>query len=137
MKVVEARSYAHGVMPRYRKRPPNYRSQNSLAGSERKDVAVAREKPSHGASANPSEGNQHRIGPMERGENRSRNQGSSSGAHVGCEEPVGDAGVQADLLEQAEEHVPKEAIRNEQVVERAMQPPARSESLLWVHVLLL
>ena len=59
---------------------------------------------------------------MERGENRSRNQGSSSGAHVGCEETVGDAGVQADLLEQAEENVPKEAIRNEQVVERAMQP---------------
>jgi len=128
MKVVEARSDAHRMMPGDGKRPPNYRSQYSLADSERKDVALAREKPSHGASANPSEGNQHRVGPMESGENRSRNQGSSHGAHIGCEEPIGDAGVQPYLLEQAEKHVPKEALWNEQVADWAMQPTKKKSN---------
>ena len=122
MKVIEARSDAHGVMPGDRKRPPNHRSQDSLSAGERKDVAFVREKPGHARAANPSEGNQNGVGPMERGENRSRNQGSSRGANIGSEEPIGDAGVQPDLLEDAEKHVPKEASRNEQVVERAMQP---------------
>jgi len=128
MKVVKARSDTHRMMPSDGKRPPNYRSQNSLTDSERKDVALAREKPSHGASANPSEGNQHGVGPMEHGENRSRNQGSSRGAHVGSEEPIGEAGVQPDLLEQAEKHVPKEALRNEQVAGQAMQPTEKKSN---------
>jgi len=121
MKVVEAGSDTHRMMPDDRKRPPNYRSQDSLADSERKDVALAREKPSHGATANPSEGNQHGVGPMERGENCSRNQGGSGGANVGSEEPIVEAGVQPDLLEQAEKHVPEEAPWNEHVVDRSMQ----------------
>jgi len=128
MKVVEARPDAHRMMPGDRKRPPNYRSQNSLTDSERKDVALAREKPSQGASANPSEGNQHGVGPMERGENRSRNQGSSRGANIGSEEPIGDAGVQPDLLEQTEKHVSKESLWNEQAASRAMQPAKKKSN---------
>src|SRR5882762_7159196 len=120
MKVVEARSDAHRMMPGDRKRPPNHRSQYSLADSEWKNVPLTREKPSHGRAANPSEGNQHWVGPMERGENRSRNQASSRGAHIGCEEPIGYAGVQPDLLEQAEKHIPKEALWNEHVFYWAM-----------------
>ena len=128
MKVVEARSDAHRMMPGDRKRPPNYRSQYSLADSEWKNVPLTREKPSHGRAANPSEGNQHWVGPMERGENRSRNQASSRGAHIGCEEPIGYAGVQPDLLEQAEKQVPKEALRNEQVAGQAMQPTEKKSN---------
>src|SRR6266403_86325 len=128
MKVIEARSDSHRMMPGNRKRPPNYRSQNSLANSERKDVALACEKPSHRASANPSERNQHGVGPMKRGENRSRNQRSYRGARISCEEPIGDAGVQPDLLEQAEKHVPKEALWNEHVGDRAMQPTKKKSN---------
>src|SRR5437879_2631979 len=122
MKVIEARPDAHGVMPGNRKRPPNHRSQDSLSAGQREDVAFLCEKPGRDRAADPSEGNQNGVGPMERGENRSRDQRSCGGAYTGGEQPIGDIGVQPDLLEDAEKHVPKEASRNEQVVERAMQP---------------
>jgi len=65
---------------------------------------------------------------MERGENRSRNQASSGGAHIGCEEPIVDAGVQPDLLEQAEKYISKEALCNEHVVDWAMQPSKKKSN---------
>src|SRR2546427_13208822 len=69
MEVIVTRAYAHGVMPRDRKRPPNQSAQNSLPNSEWNDVAIAGKEPRHGGSPGEGKRNQHRIWPVKRRKN--------------------------------------------------------------------
>src|SRR5882762_4198988 len=107
MEMIETRPYAHGVMPRDRKGPPNKTAQYGLAKSEGKNVALTREHPGHRDSADPGERNEHRIRPMKRGKDRTGNQG----------------GAQRTFCcgEKAKGHIAKEMLRNQVMFERPVQ----------------
>ncbi len=119
--MVEPWSNAHGVMPGDWKCPPHQRPQNALKESERENVALAREKPRHCCSADPRKWNEHGVRPMERGEKRTRDQGSAHRVIRCSEKTTGDVGIQPHLLEKAKGHVAEEMFRDEEMAEWAMQ----------------
>ena len=58
---------------------------------------------------------------MEQSKERASDERNTDGIGDGCQEAIGDERIQADLLEQAERHVAKEAFRVENVVERVVR----------------
>src|SRR5712671_3740892 len=121
MKVIEARSHAHGVMPSDRKRPPDQSAQNALADRQRKNVALARKQPGHRNAANPGKRNEHRIRPMKRGKDGARNQRSARRTVCCVEKTIGRVGIQSHLLEKAKCHVAKEMFRRQEMADGAVQ----------------
>src|SRR5580693_7849790 len=108
MEGIETGSYPHAMVPGDRKRPPYQRAQKPLKECERKNVALAREKPRHYRPAKPGDRNEHWIGPMQGSKDGARNERRANGAVRCGEEAISRVGVQAHLLQQAERHVSEE-----------------------------
>src|SRR6266436_190621 len=121
MKVIEARSHAHGVMPSDRKRPPDQSAQNALADRQRKNAALARKQPGHCNAANPGKRNEHRIRPMQRGKNRACNQRGARRTICCAHKAISCVGIQTYLLKQAKCHVAEKMFRRQQAIEGAVQ----------------
>jgi len=59
---------AHGMVPGDGESPEDEGAENGLTEDERKNVAMAREKPAHGGAADERERNENGIWPMKDGE---------------------------------------------------------------------
>lgn len=107
---MESRADAHAVMPRNGKHPPYERTQDSLADSERNDVALACEQPAHRGAPNQGERNENGIGPMERREENPCRQCGEPMVPESTKETIHDQRLESDFLEQAEGKVGKKAM---------------------------
>ncbi len=125
VEMVEARSHAHGMMPGDRESPPNQSAKNPLPYGEREDIPLFREKPGHQNSANPCDRHKDGIRPVEQGEERAGDERNAHGVVNGRAETVRDERIQADLLQQAERHVAKEAPGNKKRPDGPVRAPEK------------
>jgi hypothetical protein len=116
---------AHGMVPRDGKGPEDEGAENRLTEDERKDVALAREKPAHGRAAYQRKRNEDRIRPMERGEEYTGDKGRAVGVGKGPKQAVHGQRLQAHLLQKTECKITEETARLDEMSRQTVQ---RAES---------
>jgi hypothetical protein len=122
---VEAGADAHGVMPGDGESPKDEGAENGLAEDERKNVAVAGEKPAHGRAAKQGEWNKDGVGPVQCGEEQAAEDGCDVGAWECAKQAVHGHGLQGDLLQRAKSEIADEAARLDEVRGQTMQSAQR------------
>src|SRR5579864_6917394 len=101
------------MMPRDGESPPHERAKNRLPDGERKNITFFPEQPSHQRAPNQSNRHEDRIRPVERGEEKTRDERNTHRAVECSEEAIGDKRIQSDLLQQTEEQVAEETTGKE------------------------
>src|SRR6516225_7072056 len=121
MKSPVARAHAHRMVPRQGKSPPYQRAKDCLAQCQRQNVSLLRKQPSHPYATDKRQRHQHRVGPVQRGENGPGSEGGVLRLFKRAQQAVVEKGIERDLLQEAKCEVSSEAPHTDQVCRQTVE----------------